>query len=69
MPYDQRSISAIERSPPYPAGTPPTIVCVCCGDTMKRVRTIAKLGMRPEQFIFLCPSCKGIDTREVKRAA
>jgi hypothetical protein len=36
---------------------------------MKHSRTISKLGVRPEQFIFVCPSCKGIDTKEVKRVA
>jgi Zn ribbon nucleic-acid-binding protein len=70
MPYYTPSTSAIERSPLYPTGTP-TIVCVSCGDTMKRYRTIAKRGVRPEQFIFLflCPSCKRVDNKEVTRAA
>jgi len=65
MPYDT---PAIERSPPYPTATP-TILCPSCGDTMNHLRTIAKLGVLPEQLIFLCPSCKGVDTREVKRVA
>jgi hypothetical protein len=47
----------------------PTIVCRSCGDTMKLFRTIPRLGVRPEQFMFRCPSCNGVDTREVKRAA
>jgi hypothetical protein len=36
---------------------------------MKRFRTIAKREMRPQQFVFICASCKGIDTKEVKQAA
>jgi hypothetical protein len=40
------------------------MLCLSCGDTMKHLRTIAKLGVRPKQFIFVCPSCKGVDTKE-----
>jgi len=36
---------------------------------MKHFRTISKLGVRPERLIFVCPSCKGIDTKELKRVA
>jgi hypothetical protein len=68
MPYEKPSTSAIERLPLHPPETP-TIVSVSCGDAMKRFRTIAKHGMRSQQFVFICPSCKGIDTREVTRAA
>jgi len=68
MPYYTPSTSAIERSSPVPNSTP-TIVCLSCGDTMKHFRTISKLGVRPEQLIFVCPSCKGVDTKEVKRGA
>jgi hypothetical protein len=59
---------AIERLPAVPDGTP-TMLCLCCGDTMKHLRTIAELGVRPKQFIFVCPSCKGVDTREGTRVA
>jgi hypothetical protein len=31
---------------------------------MRLLRAIPKLGVRAEQLIFLCPSCKGVDTRE-----
>ena len=44
----------------------PVLICPSCGDTMQHFRTIPKLGARLEQFIFVCPSCKGVDTREVK---
>jgi hypothetical protein len=68
MPYYPPSTPAIERSPPVP-DRGPTIVCLSCGDTMKHFRTISRLGVRSEQLMFLCPSCKGVDTKEVKRVA
>jgi hypothetical protein len=68
MTYDPPSTPAVERSPLVPDGGR-TIVCRSCGDTMKHFRTISKLGVRPEKFMFRCPSCKGVDTKEVKRAA
>ena len=68
MPYHTPSTPTIDRSPPVP-DRKPTIVCLSCGDTMKHFGTISKLGVRPEQLIFVCPSCKGIDTKEVKRGA
>ncbi len=58
------STPAIERSPPMPGNTP-TSVCLSCGDTMKNLRTIPKLGTRREKLIFVCPSCKGFDTKEL----
>jgi len=64
MTYYTPSTPAIERSPPVPRNTP-TIVCLSCGDTMKYLRTIPKLGARREKLIFVCPSCKGFDTREM----
>jgi hypothetical protein len=62
------SIPASERLPLYPTEMP-TMLCHSCGDTMKHFRTIAELGVRPKQFIFVCPSCKGVDTKEGKRVA
>jgi predicted RNA-binding Zn-ribbon protein involved in translation (DUF1610 family) len=66
MPYD--APSAVERSPPHPT-EPPTMVCPSCGDTMKHVRTIAKLGVRSEQLIFVCPSCNAVDSKKLKLVA
>jgi hypothetical protein len=57
------STRAIERLPRLTNRTP-SMLCLSCGDTMKHLRTIAKLGVRPKQFIFVCPSCKGVDTKE-----
>jgi rubredoxin len=60
--------SILERLPLI-ADRPPTMLCPACGDTMKHFRTIAKRGVRSEQFMFVCPSCKAVDTKEGKRAA
>ena len=66
MPHD--TPSTIERSRLAP-DRGPTIVCRSCGDTMKHFRTISRFGVRLEQFMFRCPSCNEVDTREVKRVA
>ena len=68
MPYYTPSILTVERSPPIPDYTP-TIACLSCGDTMKHLRTIPKLGVRPEKLIFVCPSCNEVDTKELMRVA
>lgn len=47
---------------------PLTLLCVCCGDTMKHSRTISKSGVRRERLIFVCPSCKAVDSKELRRA-
>ena len=66
MRYCTPSTRATGRSPPVP-NSALTIVCLSCGDTMKHFRTISKLWMRRERLLFVCPSCKGIDTKEVER--
>ena len=68
MQYYMPSIPAIE-CPPLIRDDTPILICPSCGDTMKHVRTIPKLGVRLEQFIFACPSCEGIDSREVHKPA
>jgi hypothetical protein len=68
MPCYLPSTPTMERSPPV-RDSAPTLVCLSCGDTMKHRRTIPKLGVRPEKLIFICPSCKAIDTKEFKRVA
>jgi hypothetical protein len=60
------STRAIECSPVVPDNTP-VLICPSCGDTMQHVRTIPKLGARLDQFIFVCPSCEQVETKEVKR--
>ncbi len=64
MQYYAPSVPAVECPPLVPDNTP-TLVCPSCGDTMEHLRTIPKLGARLEQFIFVCPSCKGVDTKEM----
>jgi hypothetical protein len=66
MQYYPPSIPAIECSPLVPDNTT-ILVCPSCGDTMKHLRTIPKLGVRLEQFIFVCPSCEEVDTRKLSR--
>jgi hypothetical protein len=68
MAYDKPPPAVIAR-PRLVPDRGPTIVCRCCGDTMKHFRTVPRLGVRPEQFMFRCPSCKGVDTKELKRVA
>src|SRR3984885_12484391 len=68
MPYDTVSTVVIERSPLGP-DRGRTIVCRICGDTMRNFRTVSSFGVRPEQFMSRCPSCKGVDTKEVKLVA
>jgi hypothetical protein len=36
---------------------------------MEHLRTIEKNGVSAARLIFVCPSCKGVDTKEPKRAA
>ena len=68
MQYHTPSILPIECPPLAPDNTP-LLRCPSCGDTMQHVRTIPKLGARLEQFIFVCPSCEQIETKEVLRYA
>ena len=57
---------AIECSPQVPDNRP-VLICPSFGDTMQHLRTIPKYGARLEQFIFVCPSCEQVETKEVKR--
>ena len=68
MQYHTPSIPPIECPPLVPDNTP-LLICPSCGDTMQHVRTIPKLGARLEQFIFVCPSCEQVETKEVLKHA
>ena len=68
MQYHTPSIPAIECSAQVPDNTP-ALICPSCGDTMQLFRTIPKLGARLEQFMFACPSCEQIETKEVHKHA
>ena len=60
MPY-YTPASAIER-PDQVADSARTLVGLSCGDTMKHLRTIPKLGVRPQKLTFVCPSCQEVQT-------
>jgi NAD-dependent SIR2 family protein deacetylase len=62
---DMLSAPAIERSPQL-RGSTSTLVCLSCGDTATHAQTIPRLGVRPELRVFVCPSCKGVETRALK---
>jgi hypothetical protein len=62
------STPSIKRAPAITEDTP-TLVCLSCGDTMKPVRTIPKLGVHPEWLVFVCPSCKGLETKKTRTTA
>jgi len=62
------SIPAIEGPLLVPDSTL-VLICPSCGDTMQHLRTMPRLGARLEQFTFVCPSCKEVCTKEVKREA
>jgi hypothetical protein len=68
MPYYTPSNIADERSHLVPDSTR-TLVCPSCGDTMRHLRTIPQFGVRLEKLIFVCPSCKEVDTKELISAA
>jgi hypothetical protein len=38
------------------------LVCLVCGDTMKQVRTIPRLGLLRQLAVFVCPSCNQVLT-------
>jgi len=63
MPY-YTPASAIERPDPV-ADSARTLVGLSCGDTMKHLRTIPKLGVRPQKLTFVCPSCQEVQTKEL----
>ena len=67
MAYYSPSNVIIERPRPVPDSTR-ILVCPSCGDTMMHLRTIPKVGVRPEKLIFVCPSCKEVETRELVTA-
>jgi hypothetical protein len=62
------AISAIERSPPV-TRQEPALVCLSCGNTMKHVQTIPRLGVRPRLLVFVCPSCREVGTTKAERVA
>jgi hypothetical protein len=43
-----------------------TLVCLCCGDTLRHVRRVPSYGLLPELQVFVCPSCNEIETKRGK---
>jgi hypothetical protein len=62
------SAPVIDNLPLVPA-IKSTVLCVSCGQTMKHLRTITRLGIRPETHIFVCPFCQGVDYKELRKVA
>jgi hypothetical protein len=40
----------------------PSFACLFCGNEMNYVRTIPRLGVLPELFVFHCPTCNDLAT-------
>jgi hypothetical protein len=47
----------------------PSLICPTCGHAMRLVRAIPRLAALPELFVFSCPSCNHVETREAKRVS
>ena len=43
--------------------------CPSCGNMMKLVRSVPRLGGLPDLHFVVCPSCNEVDVREEKRVA
>jgi hypothetical protein len=52
-----------------PATATSTVLCRCCREPMKLVRTIPKLGGLPALSVFLCQRCNHVETLEQDEAA
>jgi hypothetical protein len=40
------------------------LVCLSCGGDMHHLRTIPRLGVLPDLFVFRCPSCRSVQVVE-----
>jgi hypothetical protein len=47
----------------------PILVCPACGQAMRLLRTVPRLGGLPALLVLVCPSCNEVETRDDKRAA
>jgi hypothetical protein len=43
--------------------------CSSCGNVMKLLRAVPRLGGLPELVVLVCPSCNEIETKEISKAA
>ena len=46
----------------------PLLRCSSCGNVMKLLRTVPRLGGLPELVVFVCPSCNEVETKEISQA-
>jgi hypothetical protein len=54
---------------PRPTTAKSILLCRCCREPMKLVRTIPKLGGMPALEVFLCERCSHVETLEQDQAA
>jgi len=47
----------------------PILRCPSCGNMMKVVRKVPRLGAKPDLVVFACLSCNEVETRENDRPA
>jgi hypothetical protein len=60
------------RRPMILADNLPILRCLCCGNVMKMVRTVPRLGELPGLLVFACSACNEVEVkeeREERRAA
>jgi hypothetical protein len=56
---------AAAKQPKYELGHP--IARFCCGEPMKLIRAIPRIGAYPEQQTYRCERCHNVETIEVER--
>jgi hypothetical protein len=47
----------------------PILRCPSCGDVMKLVRTVPRLGGLPDLVVLACSTCNEVEVKEERRAA
>jgi hypothetical protein len=47
----------------------PILRCLCCGDMMRLVRTVPRVGGLPALFVIACSSCSEVEVKEERSAA
>ena len=47
----------------------PILRCLCCGEVMKRIRTVPSIGGLPGLVVLACLACNEVEVKEERRAA
>jgi hypothetical protein len=47
----------------------PILRCVCCGDVMKLIRAVPRVGGLPGFIVLVCSACNEVEVKEERRAA